>query len=148
MLSGRQGFTIIEVLAAIGIIVLIAILGIPAFRARQQSAQLSYDARTIVGGLRLAQQKTVTEQVTHLVLLTTDDPQNWKLVRRSGGDTVLDTQPLTSGITFQNTGGFANNEIVFTSTGAVVESGTVILQNAAGQTADIEIKPSGYVRTN
>lgn len=144
----RSGISILEILAVIGIIVLIALLGIPSFRARQQSAQLSFDARTLISGLRLAQQKTVTEQTTHLIKLVTDAPQAWKLIRRNGGDTVLDTQPLSTGNTFQNTGGFTNNEIVFTSTGAVVESGTITLQNTANQTTGVEIKPSGYVRTN
>lgn len=144
----RAGFTILESLTAIGIIVLIALLGVPLFRSRQQTAVLSTDARTLLGGLRLAQQKTVAEQTTYLIKLVTTAPQGWQLIRRSSGDTIIDAQPLTTGITYQDTGGFTNDEIVFTSTSAVVQAGTIILHNDADKTVQINVEPSGYVRTN
>ncbi len=143
-----RGFTILEVLAAISIMALIAILGIPAFRARQQSVDLYTSAQNLQSNLRQAQQKTVGEQTTYLVKLITNAPQGWELIRRSGGDTTIENHTLTAGITWQNTGGFTSNEIIFTTNGAVVESGTITLQNAASKTAAVEVKPSGYVRVN
>ncbi len=141
-----RAFSLIESLVVIGIMVLLLTLGIPAFRGRQQAVNLQSDARTLLSDLRLAQQRTVGEQITYLVKLLTTNPQKYQVVKRSGGDTIIKQHDLSSGVSWQNTGGFTNDEIVFTTTGAVVQSGTIILQNTASQTISVEVKPSGYVR--
>ncbi|MFH1866618.1 MAG: hypothetical protein ABIJ81_00850 [Patescibacteria group bacterium] len=144
----KRGFTLMEVMVVIGILILLVIIGIPALRIGQQSTEVRADARTLLNDLRLTQQLTVGEQTTHLIKIFTATPHKYHLVKREGSDTVIKERLLTSGITWQNSGGFTNNEIIFTTTGAVVEAGTVILQNTAAKTVSVEIKPSGYVRVN
>ena len=140
--------TLMEVMVAIGILVLVLLIGIPAFRSGQEGTKLKVDARALLGDLRLAQQLTVGEQTTYLVKIFSN-PNKYQLLRRTATDTIIKERPLTGGIIWQATGGFTNNEIVFTTAGAVVEAGTVVLQNTTNnENINVEIKPSGYVRVN
>jgi type II secretion system protein H len=139
------GFSLIEALVVIGIMVLMALMAIPSLRGRQQSTELKGNARNLLNDLRLAQQLTIGEQVTYLVKIYATAPQQYQLIKRDDGDTVIKTHTLSTGITWQSTGGFTDNEIIFTTTGAVAQAGIVILQNVGGQTISLDIKPSGYV---
>ncbi len=142
-----KAFTLTEVLVVLGIIIVAALISLPFFRASQQSMELKSTARLFVTHLRLAQQRTVGEQTTYLVKLLSI-PDRYELIRRTTSDTIILEQRLTNGVTWQNQGGFTNNEIIFTTNGAVVQSGTVVLQNTSNQTISIDIKPSGYVKIN
>lgn len=144
----QRGISLIEVLAVIGIMVVMALLSIPAIRNSQKSTNLRGEARNLLASLRLAQQRTLAEQTTYLVKLTTTSPQGWSTIRRSGTDTSIEQHTLTGDVSWQSTGGFTNNEIIFTTTGAVTQSGTITLQNTVNQTSTVDVKPSGYVRVN
>ena len=61
----RNGFTLIELLVVIGILSLLFLIGIPAFRAYQPALQLSGSVRELVTDLRYAGQLSVDEQVNH-----------------------------------------------------------------------------------
>ncbi|MFH1111578.1 MAG: GspH/FimT family pseudopilin [Patescibacteria group bacterium] len=143
----QHGFTILEIMVVIGIIVLLSLISVPLFREQQMSTELKANARAILADLRLAQQRTVAEQTTYLVKLY-DSPSRYQLIRRESGDAVVKDRSLTNSITWQDMGGFTNNEVVFTSNGAVVQSGTIVLKNNYNHTTIIEVKPSGYVRVN
>ncbi len=142
----KKGFTIAEILIVVSFIVLMAMVSIPMFRASQKLTVLKSEAKILVDDLRLAQQNTVTEQKTYLVKLFSS-PASYQLIKRDGSDTVIKDRPLASGITWQDKGGFTNDEIIFLSNGAVVSAGTVVMVNAANQTISVEVKPSGYVRS-
>lgn len=143
----RRGFTLIEIAVVISVIVLLALIGIPYFRANQENTELKSNANMLVSHLRLAAQKTVGEQETYLVKLFSS-PDRYQLIKRSGGDTVIEEQWLSNTVFWQNKGGFTNDEIVYISNGAVVQSGNIIMENIANKTITIEIKPSGYVKIN
>lgn len=131
---------------AIGILTLIVLVGIPVFRAGQQSTKLNGDARALLGDLRLAQQNTVAEQKTYLVKIFSN-PDRYEVVRRDIGDVVIKARDLSADIRWQNTGGFTNDEIVFTTAGAVVEAGTIVVYNVnSNNTISVGVKPSGYVQ--
>ena len=71
------------------------------------------------------------------------------MVRREASDTVIKGRDLSLDVAWQNTGGFTNNEVVFTTSGAVVESGIIVLYNeVSNKTVSVEVKPSGYVQIN
>ena len=142
----KVGMTLIEIIVAIGILVLLVLIAIPAFRAGQQNTKLNGDARALLGDLRLAQQNTVAEQVTYLVKIFSN-PDHYQIIRRQVGDAVIKDRDLSSNIRWQNTGGFSDDEIVYTTAGAVVESGIILLYNdISNKTISIEVKPSGYVQ--
>jgi Tfp pilus assembly protein FimT len=146
--SRQAGFSIIEILTIIGIIVLLAAIALPYFASSNQHTKLKGDAQALVSDFRLAQQRTIGEQTTYLIKLYSS-PQKYLLIKRSGGtDTVIKERSLSAGIVWQNLGGFTDNEVVFTTTGAVVQAGTITLSSPDGQQSTVEIKPSGYVRTD
>lgn len=142
----KHGFTIAEFLVVTGLIILLALISIPFFRSSQKTTELKSEARILVADLRLAQQNTIAEQKTYLIKLFSS-PASYQLIKRDGGDMVIKDKVLALGISWQNQGSFANDEIVFLSNGAIRESGTIVLQNNLNQTLSVEIKPSGYVRT-
>ena len=142
------GFTILEIVVVIGIIVLVTISSLPAIRTAQQNSSLKREARTLLNDLRLAQQLTIGQQVTHLIKIFGTNPNKYQLISRSDSDTIIKEHVLNNKVSWQNTGDFTNNEIIFTISGSAVETGTIILQNTAGLTSSLEIKPSGYVKIN
>lgn len=144
----QRGFSLLEVLAAIGIVIVISLFSLPAIRGSQKSSNLRTEARNLLTSLRLAQQRTLAEQTTYLVQLTTTSPQGWRTIRRSATDTTIEQHTLTSDVSWQSTGGFTDNEIIFNTTGAVNQAGTITLLNSANQTMTVNVKPSGYVRVN
>ena len=144
----KVGMTLMEILVAIGILVILVLVAIPAYRVGQQSTKLNGDARALLGDLRLAQQNTVAEQKTYLVKIYSN-PDRYEVVRREASDTVIKGRDLSLDVSWQNTGGFTNNEVVFTTSGAVVESGIIVLYNeVSNKTVSVEVKPSGYVQIN
>src|SRR3990167_8368440 len=139
----KVGMTLMEILVAIGILVILVLVAIPAYRVGQQSTKLNGDARALLGDLRLAQQNTVAEQKTYLVKIYSN-PDRYEVVRREASDTVIKGRDLSLDVAWQNTGGFTNNEVVFTASGAVVESGIIVLYNeVSNKTVSVEVKPSG-----
>lgn len=144
----RRGFTIFEVIVAIGIIVIVMMASVPAIQTAQQNSTLKREARSLLNDLRLAQQQTIGEQTTHLIKIFNTTPNKYQLIERSTSDTVIKEHVLNSKISWQNTGGFTNDEIIFTTIGSTKDSeiGTIVLQNISGQTASLEIKASGYVK--
>lgn len=143
-----KGFTILEVVVTIGIVVLVILVSLPAINTSQQNSSLRRETRTLLSDLRLAQQLTVGEQITHLIKLIESSPDKYQLIARSSTDTVIKEHTFNSKVSWQNKGNFTNDEIVFTLSGSAVEASTVIIQNTAGLSNSLEIKPSGYVKIN
>ena len=144
----RAGFTIFEVTVVVGIVVLVIISSLPAIRTAQINSTLKREGRSLLSDLRLAQQLTLGEQTTHLVKLFNTTPQKYQLIARLASDTIIKEHELNNKITWQDMGGFTNNEIIFTISGSAVEAGTIVLQNTNGLTTGLEVKPSGYVKVN
>ena len=144
----RAGFTIFEVTVVVGIVVLVIISSLPAIRTAQINSTLRREGRSLLSDLRLAQQLTLGEQTTHLVKLFNTTPQKYQLIARLASDTIIKEHELNNKITWQDMGGFTNNEIIFTISGSAVEAGTIVLQNTNGLTTSLEVKPSGYVKVN
>lgn len=142
----RSGFTIFEVLVAAGIFILVMLASLPAIRTAQINSNLKREALSLLNDLRLAQQLTLGQQTTHLIKIFNTSPNKYQLIIRSGTDTVIKEHTLNNNVSWQNLGGFTNNEIIFTISGSVVEAGTIILQNTNNLTSNVEIKPSGYVK--
>ena len=58
----QKGFTLVELLAIVGVLVILAGLGIPAFRNFERRSELDRTAESIANVLRLAQSKTVASE--------------------------------------------------------------------------------------
>lgn len=139
------GFTLIEFLIVIGIIGILAMIGVPVFRSYQPDIQLSGIVRNLVADLRYAQQLTVTEQVEHGVRFCTST-ENYQIIKYLSPEEILKEENLPPEVTFGNIEGFINNEVRFNAYGAVNKSGFITLENSKGGTTIIEIRPSGFIK--
>lgn len=145
----KIGFTLIELFIIIGIIGILALISIPAFRAYQPSLQLSGAIRNLASDLRYAQQLSVTEQVEHSVYFVL--PERKYQIRRYGtlASTIKETvfseeiiEITISGLSDVE----GNKEARYNPYGAVKTPGSVALKNSKNITTTVDIKPSGFVK--
>lgn len=142
-----KGFTLIEVLVAIGIMAILAGIGIPAFNLYQPTIQLSGSTREIISNLRYAEQLAVAEQVEYGIRFATSTNQ-YQLVRFSSQEQILITKTLPDKVSFQQVSGFTNDEVKYNPYGAVREEGSIVLVNTRNETKTILVRPSGFVKTS
>jgi Tfp pilus assembly protein FimT len=144
----RKAFTLVEIAVTLGIIVLIAGIGVVAFFAWRPNLELRTAARDIVAKLGYVQQRAVAEQIIYGIHF---DWQNdtYTLIRFVGEtEETLEEKSLPERVDFQSVAGFTNDKVKFISTGSVIESGEVILINTNDKTITIDVRPSGYVKTH
>ena len=143
--NNRLGFSLLaNILVSLGIIVLLSAISIPYIRRYQPSLKLSAATKDLAGDLRLAQQLTITEQVPHAVDLDLFN-QDYQILSLDTATSTIKNIALDSEISFN--AGTTVSFVEFNSYGAVTgESvGTIVLANSQGDTASINIKPSGYI---
>lgn len=140
MQTERQtGFTLIELMITLVVLVIALSLGVPSFVTWIQNNRLDTSTRFIAGALQLARSEAITRQgVISVRPGTTDNPGNWSngthiytetgvagSVYNSGTDTLIkDIDANMSGITI--TDDDPNNIITFLSTGASGAGATTI----------------------
>ena len=142
----KKGFTLIEMLIIIGVIVILIGISIPGFKSFQPTFQLSGDIRDLITDLRYAQQLTVTEQLEHCVrffpeqkeykIIQCQDPEAEEILK------TISLQEIDS-ITVTD---FSNNEVRYNPYGAVKKDGTIALE-INGKIKTIGVRPSGFVKT-
>ncbi|GAG35410.1 unnamed protein product, partial [marine sediment metagenome] len=76
----QQGFTLIEIMVVVGIIVLISGIGVVAFFAFRPNLELRASARDIVSNLGYVQQRAVAEQVIYGIHFDFENDK-YKLIR-------------------------------------------------------------------
>ncbi|PIR92651.1 hypothetical protein COU01_00520, partial [Candidatus Falkowbacteria bacterium CG10_big_fil_rev_8_21_14_0_10_44_15] len=140
----KFGFSLLQLLLAIAIIIIMAVITLPALRHYEPSIKLKAESRQLVSDLRYAQQLTVTEQKTHYVEIDLIG-KRYLVVKQENPASPLKTINLTEGISWQTVSGFDGNRVVFNSYGAVSQAGQIVLTNTQGNTYTINVKPSGYV---
>lgn len=59
---GKQGFTLVELLVSISIIMLLVAIGVPSYKIMRNSVALSGESEEIVNALRTAQNRAMTSQ--------------------------------------------------------------------------------------
>jgi len=141
------GFTLIEFLITIGIIIILVAIGIPAFKTYQLDLQLSGTVRNLVSDLRYAQQMAVTEQVEYGIYFFPLD-KKYEIIRCGLVTTTIKTVSLPEEIkTFIIDQNFVrnNNTVKYNPYGAVDVAGEIDLENTKNTTSTIEVKPSGFV---
>jgi prepilin-type N-terminal cleavage/methylation domain-containing protein len=139
------GFTLVEILTAIGIIGVLVLIGIPAFRAYQPNLQLNGAVRNLVTDIRYAQQLAVTEQIDHGIHFSSSTNE-YDIIKYTEPEQIIEQKILPEKVDFQQISGFTDNKARFNPYGAVKESGAIILVNTRNTTSTIEIRPSGFVK--
>lgn len=130
-----------QILISIAIIAILIGISIPIWRSFSPTIDLANTSQEIIAKIRQAQQQTITEQVAYGVAF--DSVNNKYQYLRL--EQVLEEKTLPESVAI-TTVNLENNKIVFTASGAPINSGTIELTNSKGKTVIIEIKPSGYVR--
>jgi prepilin-type N-terminal cleavage/methylation domain-containing protein len=140
----RGGFTMAELLIAIGIISLMAAIGLPFYRSISMNLDLNASARDLASDLRQTQQLSVTEQINYR--LTIDQENNSYQITNTQTQAVIKNRQINNQITIMSIVGLTDGIAEFNATGAASTTGSIILTNPNLRQATIEIKPSGYVK--
>ncbi len=138
------GFSLIELLIAIGILAIIAIICVPFFDGAIKNYNLSSATRDLTSDLRYAQQLAVTTQVNYSVSFNVNS--NSYQIKNTATSTAIKTVTIKNNIRLQNISGLTSSTVTFNATGAALSIGSITLINPLNHTAIIEIKPSGYVK--
>jgi len=140
-----SGTSLIQLMVVMAILVIIAAVSFPRLTEYTNDLELKNSTKALLANLKLAQQKTVTEQVKYAVRLTPAGG-SYFLVKKTVPEEVLASWLLNNNVYFSTITGLVNNEAVYNFTGAVDFTGEVTLTHldTAKQTL-VEIKPSGYV---
>ncbi|MFH0987298.1 MAG: GspH/FimT family protein [Patescibacteria group bacterium] len=142
-MSNSQGFTLIEILIVISIIVILGGVGLESLRSIQPSLELNSVSRDLITDIRYAQELAVAEQTVHGMCFFISE-NKYNVVRYGTVEETIIEKNLPSAISFQEINGFSGDCLKFNPYGSVWESGNVILINSKGETKNIEIKPSGF----
>ena len=138
------GFTLIEILIVISVIVILVGISVPVFRRFQPGLQLSGAVRNLVTDIRYTQQLTVTEQVEYCLRFFPLE-KKYQIIQCDQSQPLLE-KFLPDKIKTLTLTGFTNDEVRFNPYGAVKKSGTITLENIQNETKNIEVRPSGFVR--
>lgn len=147
-----KAFSLIELVTVIAIITIITAISIPVWRAFAPSFKLRQETERIVQELRLAQQKTVTEQITYLVRFN-KEAESYEVIRLlpdpENPDNYIpetvESETLDPEIGIDELYNLTEPEIKFTAAGGVVEAGQIELVNNKGDTKLIDVRPSGFI---
>jgi len=144
----KKGFTIVELLTVIGILIILVSIGIPVWRNIQPTLELSGSARELITDLRYAQQLAITEQIIYGVRFNFEE-NKYQIIqyKKTNGTTeeIIKLKLLPERITLEQIDNFS--EAKFTPYGSIIQGGNVRLINTQNQTKTIDIRPSGFVKT-
>lgn len=141
----EKGFTLIEILLVLTIVVILAGGVVASLSFYQPYLKLRGVARDLITDLRYAQQLAVTEQINHSVKFF--PTQKKYQIIQEGPVLLLSERILPEEVSFGNIIGFTDNKVVFNPYGASGEAGSIVLQNTEGKTMTIEVKLSGFVKS-
>ena len=142
--SNRSGFTLIEIMITVLVTGIIAGISVTSFSSYQPSLELSGVSRDMINNLRYAQQLAISQQINYGIHFYPDQ-KKYQVVKYSTPEEMIKNIFLPSGIAFSQVT-FADNQLKFNIYGAVVEAGTIVLENKDYNTSTIEVKPSGFVK--
>ncbi|MFA6304680.1 MAG: prepilin-type N-terminal cleavage/methylation domain-containing protein [Patescibacteria group bacterium] len=141
----HRGVTLLELVVAMAIIFLIVTISFPSLKSYSSYQDLKNSTEKMIGDLKLAQQKSVTEQIKYSLQVTALSA-DYSMIKKSQSPVTVENYILPTPIVVASTTGIVAQEVIFNSAGAVENSGEIFLQNLQTlQQTKIIIKPSGYV---
>ncbi|MBI4722675.1 MAG: prepilin-type N-terminal cleavage/methylation domain-containing protein [Candidatus Stahlbacteria bacterium] len=91
----KQGFTIIEIMTVVAILGIVAGIAIPTFRNYIPRMKLIMAKDEIIGAMRLARTKAITEKQVYQVIFVKGDPDSFRVEPGANGEST----PLPTGVT-------------------------------------------------
>lgn len=140
-----RGFTLMEIMVAIGILLIVSGISWASFVKYQPSLALTAASRGLTTDLRLSQQLSITEQINHGIFFNIS-ANEYQLEKFDTETVVLSVKKLPTNVVFCEITGLPDNHAIFNPYGSVLYSGSVCLANNRGQSKIIDIKPSGFVK--
>ncbi|MDP2663903.1 MAG: GspH/FimT family pseudopilin [bacterium] len=144
MTKKQSGLTLAELLIVIFIIGVLALIGYPAFKNFQPSIQLRSAARDLIGDLRYVQQLAITEQLEYCLRVFTAEKKYQMF--QCGETEILEEKSFPEKIEQVTVSGLTDNEVRYNPYGAVVEGGSIVLENSKSETKTVLVKISGFVK--
>jgi len=152
-----SGFTLIEIMIVLGIIGIIAVVGVPKFKAVQNQYRLEASAQAVIAELKYAKQLAKDTRRTTYVVLNTNNVQ---VMQKESDDSykTVDSKEFDPGVTF-NSGDSLNawmdpieeshvllgHGLNYNSRGFVSTSGTVVLNPSSQKQVGVQIaEKTGY----
>lgn len=145
MTDGQKGFSLMEILMLVAVVVVLAGIAMPWFLGVLESYRLRVAAWEIAGDLRLARQKAVSTQIRHRICFSGcggSVPAGGYLLEREGPPWTVDVTraDLPDGVAVTDNAG---GKFTFQAKGEV-NGGTTTVTNGAGN-YEIKIISSGRV---
>jgi type IV fimbrial biogenesis protein FimT len=141
VLSDIKGFTLAEVMAAMGIFAVLVVVAVPNYLAFQPSMYLNGASREVLGKLMWARSKAVEENATYDVTFPTDHTLE---IRKAGVlIQTVDIQTDYSGVTFSKSG----DDPAFNSRGTAGGATTITITNSSGSKT-VTVTATGNVKIN
>lgn len=139
------GFTLIEMMTVLFIIMILLIIGLPLLQQYSPTLKLKGEAKDLASDLRYAQQLTLTEQIVHLARFFPNE-NKYQIIKAVAGqdDEIIKEVFLQTPIVFESIT-FTDNQVSFNASGTSSETGQVILTNQENNIT-VEVKPSGYIK--
>jgi len=173
-LCRNLGFTIMELIISVGVVVILAAISVPIFNNFSPSYNSKLAVRDIVSQMQLARVNAIRNRVTTVVafypkdylpadqansyLIYEDDNDNW--IRDAGDNLLVPRTYMPAQVNLQSAIFTANGSGESTETtscgfdshgtaartGAVYVTGNVVLQNKNNQTKNISFNASGKTK--
>ena len=150
----NDGFALVELLAVIGLLVIVAAIGAPYYLSYQRAQETNGAARELITMLNQARQLAITRSSSFSVESQTSPNNRARLcsgtttpcpggsVWTGGGSDASGWRTLDNGARITQ-----NPRITFSSLGAATATGTLRVQNSSGTGClDVVVSPSGRVR--
>jgi len=146
-----SAFTLIEALVSVAILALVATFVVPTYQLILSQLQLNSATAQVADFIRLAEQKTVTEQQTYGVTFTTSATSVplYLYNANTNSKTTQTTLTLPSDISITEVSLGGSNDVTFATSGAPSVSGYIILTDSVrSRSREIDIRPSGAIINN
>lgn len=142
---GRRGFTLVEMLVVLAVIVMLLGITIPFTSNFGKGLRIKTAARAILATLRVAKSNAITYRRKYKVIFDVENNEYW--IEDSEGRIFQRKRRLPSSIKFKigddeesDPVSFDDDEVVFFSTGAVEgTSGSVVITDRQGSRKTISI---------
>lgn len=147
----RAGFTLLELVIVMAVLSLLATFTVPTYQLILSQIQLNSTVGQAVDFIRLAEQKTVTEQTIYGITVTASASTilMYSYNAGTGVKTTIDSLDLPTNITIGTVSFSGNNDVRFATSGAPNYSGTFTLHDSIRlRNRTIEIRPSGNILDN
>jgi prepilin-type N-terminal cleavage/methylation domain-containing protein len=145
----RSAFTLIELLVTVMVLTLLVAFTIPTYQLILSQLQLNSAVEATADFVRLAAQKTVTEQQVYGVTLNTGSVNIPMFAISGTTQSTIQTYTLPANMQIGSVSFNGTNDVRFTTSGAPSISGSfTVTDTVRNRSRVIEIRPSGNIRDN